>query len=819
MLLRFERIGGLEDLQQAIKNGEEALAATPQGQSNRALMHNNLGSWLSTRFGRIGDLGDLQNAIKHGEKALAATPQDHPDRVAMHSNLGKWLSMRFDRTGDLGNIQKAIKHGELALAATPQDHPVRAVIHDNLGSCLSMRFERIGDLGDIQKAIQHGEKALVATPQDHPERAAMHNSLGCVFFRKFARIGDLGDLQKAIEQHEKAAATTPRDHPHYSSMCSALAALLGSTFPPLQSPLDFNKSLRLYHEAYHCRTSPPRMRIHAARRAAALLYSARKFPESSSILEGAVNLMPSVDLRFLSRDDQQHILSKTFGLASVAASMALQAGIDAYHGLKLLELGRGIIIGFSIDARSEVSDLKTDHPLIFAQFNSLRVEIDSPVDSINYASDETTGQRQTRAISRRYEAVTEMEEILKHIRSLPGYDEFLLPPPQDALMKMAANGPIVVFNSTTYRSDAIIVTTSAITSLELPKLSYDESFSRMTQLASFGGGSPFKRGQDAKRMKDLLLWLWDVAVGPVFDHLEGSGTFTSDGNGESKLKRIWWIGVGQLGMAPFHAAGDHSPGSTRNTFSRAISTYIPTIRALSYARQKRLQLFEECDASFPAGRSGRAGILGERGPRLLLVPMPETPGATELPGVSKEVLHILDSSANSSIETTLMSNPTPAEALERIEDHEIVHFACHGVSCLNPSDSHLVLFNKDGTSASKLTARDISTLVTQNAQIAYLSACSSAKNPSAKLADEVIHLASAFQLAGFSHTFANMWETDDQASSEVARDFYNLLLQDRGNYEDDHQRVSTAFHKAVKKVRDAKPGNPLLWAPFIHTGA
>ncbi|CUS09068.1 unnamed protein product, partial [Tuber aestivum] len=450
-------------------------------------------------------------------------------------------------------------------------------------------------------------------------------------------------------------------------------------------------------------------------------------------------------------------------------------------------------MGFSIDARSEASDLKTDHPLVFEQFNSLRVEIDSEID-INCASGETPEQRQPHAISRRYEAVNEMEEILKHIRSLPGYDGFLLPPPPDALMRMATNGPIVVFNSTFYRSDAIIVTTSAITSLELPKLSYDDTVSRMNQLASFG-------------------------VGPVFDHLEASGVIISDSVHENNSNMIWWIGVGQLSMAPFHAAGDHSPGSTRNTISRAISTYIPTIKALSYARQKQLQLFEECDSSFSAARSKKAKILKKRNPRLLLVPMPETPGATKLPGVNKEVLYILDSTSKSFIETTLLSSPTPAEVLKRIKRHEIVHFACHGVSLLNPSDSHLLLFNQDGISSDKLMARDISKLVTQNAQIAYLSACSSARNPSTDLADEVIHLASAFQLAGFSHTFANMWETDDQASSEVARDFYNLLLQDGGSGKDDHQRISTAFYKAVKKVRDAKPGNPLLWAPFIHTGA
>ncbi|CUS11103.1 unnamed protein product, partial [Tuber aestivum] len=551
---------------------------------------------------------------------------------------------------------------------------------------------------------------------------------------------------------------------------------------------------------------------------ASLLYSAGNFGESISILEDAVNLIPSVDLRFLKRDDQQHMLSKISGLASIAASVALQAGRSAYDGLKILELGRGIIMGILIDSRSDVSDLKTDHPLTFARFHRLRVEIDSPADGINNTSGETPNKCQNSVISRRWDAVNEMEETLRYIRSLPGYAGFLLPPSQDALMKMATNGPIVVFNCTAYRSDAIIVTTSAITSLHLQKLKYEETSRRMKQLASFGGGSLVKQGQDTKKLKGLLLWLWDVAVGPVIDHLQWEGTPFSESVHDTNSRRIWWIGVGQLSMAPFHAAGDHSPGSTRNTLSRAISTYIPTIKALSYARQSHLQLFDEYGASFSLGRSKKAKILQKRNPRLLLVPMPKTPGAADLPGVGQEIQHILDSTDKNSIEATVVANPTPAEVLEKVKHHDIVHFACHGKSCMNPSDSHLALFSQNGYNADKLLARDISNLVAQNAQIAYLSACSSAKNPSAGLADEVIHLASAFQLAGFTHTFANMWETNDNAACEVARDFYNMLFQNRESGEDDHQRVSTAFYKAVKKVRDAKPGSPLLWAPFVHTG-
>ncbi|CUS11436.1 unnamed protein product, partial [Tuber aestivum] len=802
---RFERMGDTGDLQKAVEHGEEALAATPHDDPDRARRHSTLGVILFTRFRRIGDidLDDLQKAIKHSQESLDSTPQDHPDRAARHTNLGANFASRFERIGELNDLEIAIMHGEKALEASLRDHPERGAFCNNLGIWLSGRFKCRGNVDDIQKAIKLGKEALAATPEHHPLRVAMHRGLGENFSARFEQTGELGDLEKAIIHKKKALEACPKDHPDRATICTALGALLETRLSRLPTSDGHSECLSLYLEGFHCRTSPPRTRIQAARRAAYLLYSGGKFHESSSILEDAVSLMPSVNLRLLQRDDQQHILSELSGLASAAASMALQAGRKAYHSLKLLELGRGIIIGFAIDSRSEVSDLKADHPLEFNQFDRLRVEVDSPMNETSYTGDETPEQYRKRATSRRWEAVKEMEETLARIRQLPGYDGFLLPPPQDALMEMARNGPIIIFNSTSYRSDATIVTTSAITSLELPKLNYEKAIEWMEKLANFGKGPGglLKRAQDNKKMRDLLLWLWDTAVGPVLDHLECNGAIISGDVQGGDPKHIWWVGVGQLSMAPFHAAGDHSRGSTRNTISRAISSYIPTIKALTYAPEP----------------SRKEKPLGRQNPRLLLIPMPKTPGEASLPGVDREVQYIHDSTSKTPGETTVLSNPTPAKVLRQIQHHDIVHFACHGVSDTNPSDSHLLLLTSDGKGADKLLARDISNIVAQNAQLAYLSACSSAKNSSVILADEVIHLASAFQLAGFSHTLANLWETNDEASSQVARDFYNLLFRREGNG-DGHHRVTAAFHQAVKKCRDKKPANFLTWAPFVHTG-
>ncbi|RPA89051.1 hypothetical protein L873DRAFT_1796342 [Choiromyces venosus 120613-1] len=838
---RFGRMGDIEDLQQAIKYGEDALAATPHDHPNRAMWCNNLGLWLSERFTRMGDVEDLQQAIKYGEDALAATPHDHPHRASWCNNVGVFLWKRFGRMGDVEDLQQAIKYGEDALAATPHDHPNRgmwrmgdvedlqqaikygedalaATPHDHpnramwcsyIGLYLLQRFERMGDIEDLQQAIMYGQDSLTATPHDHSDRAT-----------RFERMGDVEDLQQAIKYGQDALAATPHDHPNRAIRCNNLGGYL-ELGPSALHPVDgFNECVRLYSEAWRCLTSPPRHRIHAALKHARLLCSSGKFRESSTILEDAVNLIPSMNLRSLKRDDQQHILSELSGLAATASSVILQAGREAYDSLKLLELGRGTIMGFAIDSRSDLSDLKRDHRSQFDIFHRLRVEIDSPVDEMHPVSTETLDRRRESLISRRKEAVDELEKTLVFIRSLPGYSGFLLPPSPDILRKMSEHGPIVVLNSTHYRSDAIIVTISDIASLELSSLKLEDIEQRINQLAGLGRGPQtiFRRRENNLKLNEILRWLWDAAVGPVLDKLQRCGAISTGGVGIHDLTRVWWIGVGPLSMAPFHAAGYHSPGSTRNTLSRVISTYIPTIKALSYARQKRFELFSGSDSSCSRDNSRSDNIIGKSNAHLLLVSMSKTPGASNLPGVSQEVQYISNETDKIGIETSVLSEPTPTAVLNQVADFNFVHFACHGVSDVNPSDSHLMLLSPDGANAAKLRVRDISTLNTQNAHLAYLSACSSARNSSLRLADEVIHLASGFQLAGFSHVLANLWETNDSASSEVARDFYHLLFQNHGTG-DWHYQVAASFHEAVKRLRDKRPQNPLTWAPFIHTGA
>lgn len=834
---RFDRFGNMADLDTAVHASEEGVAATPQDHPDRAGRLGNLSNCFHRRFQSLGAVDDLQRAIQANSEALGLTPLDHRDRPSVLANLSHKLHSRFTRLGDPADLETAIQASEEAIEATPLGHPVRAGMLDNLSHQFRSRFELSGALEDLAGAIHTGEEAVQEIPDDHPLRANMLKDLALWFRTRYERLKDVQDLEKALQASEVAVAAIHPDDPDRANTELLLGFLLNSSG-------DWNRALGVALGAWQCSSGPPRVRIRAACFAASLLAAAGRWREASPLLEEAVRILPSVSPRFLSRDDHQHILAEFTQLAAVGIAAALEVQSSPAECLSLLELGRGIIIGLTIDCRSDLSELQAIDPDLFNRLSGLRTTIDSALASVGrhgevYQPEDEHRRRQ------RVQAIHEMDETLAAIRQLRGFEEFQLPPSTESLLAVAVEGPIVLFNTTGLRSDAIILTSSSIQALPLPKMRYSDVTDRMNELPGLSRGKRSTYPARNRKMQKTLLWLWEVAVEPVLQQLNFEAV------DESELPRIWWIGVGQLGTAPFHAAGDHSRGSTRNTLSRAVSSYTPTLKALSYARQTKLDLGPDSrlllvtmattpdTPAIPAvpERPGIAGIPGTAAvPATVSTQFvarthgtaavyrtPAIPGINAktwkpLPNAMTEVADIVQA-VHATIDR--LDSPSVADVLKRLPGYHVAHFACHGVSDRhNPSNSHLLLHPDDPSHCGpgKLTVGAISAMHMDRAQVAYLSACCSADNAAVRLVDEGIHIASGFQLAGFSHVLATLWESNDAACRQVAREFYAGLFGGGGGG-GEHCVVSAAFQHAVRKLRDENVEQPIRWASFIHSGA
>lgn len=848
---RYQQTGSRDDLDRAISVAELSLEAPDQDSIHRIAYLNTLGLWLGERADRTGSKADLDRAVEATDMALEAIPPDHPDRVICLINLGKlvgrrfemtgsmsdldravrvsdagpellspnsphqtaclnnlamWLSRRFDRLESMDDLDRAIQVAESALQVTASDHPERSVCLATLGTCLGRRFDRTSSIDDVNRAIEVGSMAVEAIPQDNPRKAGHWDALGVWIDRRFDLTGSMDDLNRAIEVAEKAVEATPLDHMDRASYLNNLGCYLDKRHERTGSMDDLNRSLSSFKEGWNCPGTPTYNRIRLAFSAAGTYASQSNWEESNQLLEKAVELLPAVSPRSSSHKDREHMLSTFVGLASAAAAVALNAGRDAYHALKLLELGRGIISNLLMDMRGDISDLKDRYPGLADEFVSLRDELDSPADHPSFSVPSNGASSLESQAKRRREADQRFTELITEIRAQPGFSSFFLPPSAEELMAAATLGPIIVVNLSSYRCDAFLVEVNRISVVELPDLTLKEAQRRARGL-----------------QLESLEWLWDVICRPCLDAL----SFKNPPSNED-WPRVWWIPTRHLSRLPLHAAGHHDATSSSfdTVMDRVMSTYASSIKALIHGRRHTIHTRESPEPD-----------------SALLVAMRETPGLTAagpLPFADDEIDML------AGLCTSLGLGPTMPprrrdDILEHLQKCKMFHFAGHGKSDpADPSQSCLLL---EDWMTSPLTAGDLRDHRLQDNPpfFAYLSACSTGTNESDKFADEGVHLAQAFQLAGFRHVVGTLWRVSDRHCVDVARVVYETMqhegmtdlavcrglhravraLRD-GRIEMGWREMNTALHKPAAEIRDIVPCNedvkPFYWVPYVHFG-
>ncbi|KEP45231.1 putative 30S ribosomal S17P-like protein, partial [Rhizoctonia solani 123E] len=87
-----------------------SLALTPDSQSGFPDLLTTLGSAHNQRFQRLGELDDLENAIGYQSRGVLITPDGHPSLSTMLANLGGSLNYRFQQLGDLKDLENAIEY-------------------------------------------------------------------------------------------------------------------------------------------------------------------------------------------------------------------------------------------------------------------------------------------------------------------------------------------------------------------------------------------------------------------------------------------------------------------------------------------------------------------------------------------------------------------------------------------------------------------------------------------------------------------------------------------------------------------------------------
>jgi tetratricopeptide (TPR) repeat protein len=797
---RFASSGNRADLDAAITADQQAVAASPAGHPHHAESLSNLSVALQTRFDSTGNRADLNAAIDLLQQALAASLAGHPHRAGWLSNLGLALQTRFARTRDTdpADLDAAITAGRQAVAATPDDHPDRAARLSNLGGALRTRFASTGDPADLDAAIDLLQQVVAASPADHHHRAGWLSNLGIALQDRWARTGDPADLDAAVNRFQQAVAASPDDHPDRAGRGGTLGSALHARFVSTGDLADLDAAIGLFQQAAVLEVASPRIRAAAAREWGRAAGGTRRFQEAVAGFATATGLLGLVAPRSLIRDDREYLLEELGSLGADAAACCVHAG-QPDRAVELFEQGRGVLLGQALDTRTDLTALTGEHPGLAARFTALRDDLDQADYTSGSAMTPQTGldgvamgarvEAVRWDIERRQAIAVSFNEVIDEIRRLPDFHGFLRPPKMRELLAAAAQGPVVVVTVSRFGSHALILTSGGVLNpVPLPGLTPEAVSDQVEAFLSAWSPSADADGWAAaeQRLGGTLGWLWAELASPVLDRLGINGP-PADGQ---PWPRLWWCVSGLLSFLPVHAAGHHhtwADAVPATVIDRVISSYTPTIRALTHARRPR---------------SGS-------GDRVVAVAMPHTPGASDLPGAQEEVAELQQRFPG---RVTVLTGPqaTHDTVLAALRASQWAHFSCHGASDLgNPSTSRLLLIDHGQR---PLTVVDVARLRLDDAGLAFLSACSTAR-PGGRLTDEAIHLASAFQLAGYRNVIATLWPIVDWDAVKITTDIYAALA----TCEDD---VAVAVHSAVRQMRQGLgPDSLLRWASHIHVGA
>lgn len=794
----YQRSGKPEELNEAVLAHRESVALTREGHGSLGLRLLNLGAALSLRYQLTEDGEDLREAQECRRRATELPGMGPAHRAALLSSTGISLMGGFERAPDpLAQLDEAIRLLRQALALTPASDPMLNRRRLNLAIALLARIAKKMRIGDAREARELTDAVIAALPPGSPDLPAAFTVAANAQLVSLGVLLSSAPWDRAIALFRRAVEATPAGHPTRTQRLANLARALRGAGPRRRRRhrrrADLVEAAELFRQAALEQQCAPALRLDAARNWGEVR---AELGDWAGALDGyvvAVDLLHSVAPRHLVRDDQEFLLSRTVGLGAAAAGCAVRCGRPGL-AVGLLEQARGVILSHAFDADSDLTRLRETAPALADRFVELREALDTATGSQGFLPEDPSGAADARA-DQRQQLAAEWRDLTARIRA--EHPELgLLRPVRDwdegELRATAAAGPVVLVNVSPYGSAALVVTEHAIDAVPLPDLDPQRAATRQQALDDAltrmrTPGVSHQESLDAQQVvRDTLDWLWRAVTGPVLGHLYVPSA--PDG----PWPRLWWSPGGVLRTLPLHAAApaDGTPGA----LDRVVSSYTPTLRALHHARQRLTR---------PAGHATDPGAL--------IVSVPEASGHAPLPGVRREAEYLAGLLPGS----TVLPGPsaTHSAVVAALPRHAYAHFACHALGDPEqPSDSRLVLHDH---AEHPLTVRDLTRLRLPAVQLAYLSACDTLRT-SPELADEAVHIVSAFQIAGFPHVVGSLWHVDDAIGADVVPGVYDRLHTGGGTL--DVARTAEALHATVRGLREVYRATPSLWACQVHAG-
>lgn len=808
----FTITGELETLEISISNYYTALKAakTPPAVAS---CERGLSTALYYRFIRLNDLNDLQNALEYATSAIAASQDESPTLSNQQYSLALIYNQHYDRFGDLEDLEAAIKYGQAAVKGSAPGNPGLQTFQRGLATSYTTRFLKYNNQDDLNMALHYDQAATEGTPQNHYNYSLHLQSLGVSYSNKFLVSKDIKDLKNALNYKHAAMASAQSSPSNFAAFQSSLAYSYLDQFYEEEDPEDLYCALYyLRNSATVLPTSKPLEQWDAACRWATVTFH-HELPECIEAFSVVFQFLP--DLLWIgSPVSSRHSLLLHFDLPTVtmwAVSACIRFNMIAL-GVELLEQGLAITHQQQLQLKDAFTLLLKTYPTVAEELKEISHQIQKSAIS---------EEKESLSI---HTLVLKRQNQIKHIRTLPGFEEFLLPTPFKRLASAAKNGPVVLLTCTTVRADAILllppngeyfhVALPSVTKAEVEtqlKLMRD-ALGKIGIYARNHQGIPAENPavskEDTSEAADALklvfdsitTWLWENVVSLVFKALQSVSTYffttkiivliTMNFTQKNIVKgRIWWCATGPFTYLPLHAA----PPLPEDVFDHS---YTPTLAALVKANEKYA-----------------TQVLARNNTTLTFIGVPEIPGkdTRKLPSVPLELDQISSAVGAEQVHSIVGEAATVTAVSSALASSKWLHLACHGEQdAVEPLQSHLVLY--DGG----LKLENIFDTYIPDAQFVFLSACETAMGDTG-LINESMHLTGGMIFAGFCGAIGTMWSIADQDGPPLAGIVYKRAFGKDAEKVPDVRGVSRALHMSIRAMR--RSGLPFQrWAPFVHVG-
>jgi tetratricopeptide (TPR) repeat protein len=815
----YWRALSLDALDEAIDFAGAAASESPPASRDRVRATTDLGGLLFERFERVGDLADLDGTISWSWQSLEATPSTLPLVRSLLNNFGLALHRRYERTGWETDLELALDALGEAVAepsaawpgwasggnASPRDSRLasrRILWQTNYANALRARFHARRDAGDLSRAIDQMRDVLTATPPSSEDLSIHRQNLANALLDRFDVEHQRGDLDEALPQLRTAVRGTAPVVDRGICLSSLALALVrlhgldGGDAVLAEARASMREAIAL---ARHARVA---VALGTAVHWGKWAFEREAWAEAMEAFATALAIGQELFELGFNLVTKEAWLAPLQGVAAAQAfaqARAAQAEADPAAALKeavtTLENGLGRLLAQSLDlTRSSLDRLgELGHGELVERYRLAAARVAAHTGA--YSGDEA---RRVHGGSRLdlSEARAELADCINAIRTLPGYEGFLLPASFDDVQRVAA-GRLIVYLVATSRGGLALIMGPAVakpvTAVLLPELTDRWVLECVSEILLH---TSKLKGPEAN-IDPLVETLERVTqeLGTRFMPLLESVFDRSSAH-------MVLIPVGPLGLLPLHAArmGD------RFLLDDRIVSYSPNAKALARPWTQ---------TSVPLDG--------------LIVGAPQV----DLPFTEMEIAGIERQCGTAH---TLPASDMKRRVMDAARGYGCLHFSGHAQADLaQPLLSSLLL--ADG---SRLLLSDILAMELPKTDAVVMSACQSGVF-GMRLPDEVVSLATGFLQAGVRSVVSTLWVVSDLVSAMLMVRFYHLwrkqqmappealILAQRWCRQSTNEEKCTFFEAEglgglVADLKWRNPAerryeSPWYWAGFYYTGS